>query len=273
MIFQILEICRIELVSMNTKTIVFTILLVFTIFSGLIYITYQNVYAFEGINKPIFFKSSPFEVNDSFVSDMYDAINKNNIYYSIEFINKPAILNINHNQQQQQQQPQPSIGYSQYRTNYLNGYTYNNHYDYRDEFVAQLDPYPVISDYGYYYLDSHGIVYLSFDYSSNVLSYKVIVEGMSYLDGDDIEIIQIHLGRYGENGPTILSLCNEKIGEGHCREGPGLSVEGILEEKDLTGPLTGSSFNELIGFFKSGQSYVYVQSDDHPEGEMRGQIY
>ena len=52
-----------------------------------------------------------------------------------------------------------------------------------------------------------------------------------------------------------------------------MSVEGVLEEKNLTGPLKGSSFNELIGFFKSGQSYVYVQSDDHPDGEMRGQIY
>ena len=268
MIFQILEICRMELVSMNTKIIVFTILFVFTIFSGPIYITYKNVYAFEEINKPIFFKSSPFKVNDSFVSDMYDTINQDNNYYFIEYINEPAILNINHNQQKQ-----PSIGYAQYRTNYLNGYTYNNHYDYRDEFVAQLDPYPVISDNGYYYLDSHGIAYLSFDYSSNVLSYKVIVEGMSYLDGDDVEIIQIHLGTYGENGPTILSLCDEKIGEGHCREGPGLSVEGVVKEKDLTGPLKGSSFSELIGFFKSGQSYVYVQSDDHPEGEMGGQIY
>ena len=190
MILHILEICRIELVSMNTKIIVFTILLVFTIFSGPIYITYQNVYAFEEINKPIFFASSPFIVNDSFVSDMYDTINQDNNYYFIEYTNKPAILNINHNQQQQQ----PSIGYAQYRPNYLNGYTYNNQYDYRDEFVAQLDPYPVISDNGYYYLDSHGIAYLSFDYSSNVLSYKVIVEGMSYLDGDDVEIIEIHLG-------------------------------------------------------------------------------
>ena len=99
------------------------------------------------------------------------------------------------------------------------------------------------------------------------------MEGMSYLDGDDVEIIEIHLGTYGQNGPRILSLCNEKIKEGHCREGPGLSVEGVIDEKDLTGPLKGSSFRELIEFFKSGQSYVYVQSRDHPDGEMRGQIH
>jgi hypothetical protein len=251
---------------LNSKTIVFTFLVVFPIFSGSIYITAQNVDAFEEINTSIF-KNLHFVVDDnSFVSDRYDTINKDNNYNSIEYTNEPAILDINNNQH-------PSFGYSQYGTNYLNDYAYNNHYDYRSEFVAHLDPYPVISDYGYYYLDSHGIVYLSFDYSFSVLSYKVFVEGMSYLDGDDVEIIEIHLGTYGQNGPPILSLCNEKIKEGHCREGPGLSVQGVIDQKDLTGPLKGSSFRELIEFFKSGQSYVYVQSRDHPDGEMRGQIH
>jgi hypothetical protein len=70
-----------------------------------------------------------------------------------------------------------------------------------------------------------------------------------------------------------LSLCNEKIKEGHCREGPGLSVEGVLEEKNLEGPLKGSSFSELIRSVESGESYVYVQSRAHPDGEIRGQIY
>jgi hypothetical protein len=252
---------------MNSKTICFTLLVVFSLFSGSMYITNQNLDAFEEINKPIF-KNSHFEMEDnSFVSYAYDTINQDNNYNHIEYSSEPSILNINPNN------AESSFGYPQYRTNYLNGYSYNNHYDYRNEFVAPLDPYPVISDSGYYYLDSHGIVYLSFDYSFSALSYKVFVEGMSYLDGDDVEIIEIHLGTYGQNGPSILSFCNEKIKEGHCREGPGLSVEGVIEEKDLTGPLKGSSFSELIEFFKSGQSYVYVQSRDHPDGEMRGQIH
>lgn len=267
MIFLILEIFRIELISMNSKTIVFTMFVVFSILSGLsIYTTHQNVDdAFGEINKSIF-KNSHLAMGNSFVSDMYDTINQDNNYNSIKYTNEPTIFNINHYQQ-------PSSGYAEDRNNYLNDYAYKNYYDYRNEFVAQLDPYPVISDHGYYYLDSQGIVYLSFDYSLNELSYRVFVEGMSYLEGDDVEIIEIHLGIHGQNGPSILSLCNEKIKEGHCREGPGLSVEGVLEENDLTGPLKGSSFGELIGYFKSGQSYVYVQSRDHTEGEMRGQIY
>ena len=102
---------------------------------------------------------------------------------------------------------------------------------------------------------------------------EVYLEGLSYLDGDDVEINQIHLGTEGENGPTVLSLCNEKEGKGHCREGPGLSVEGYLKEKDLKGPLKGSSLNELIKSIESRETYVYVQSRHHPEDEIKGQIY
>ena len=141
-------------------------------------------------------------------------------------------------------------------------------------FVAPLDPYQIVSqDRGDHELDSDGIVYLSIDPYLGELSYQVFVEGMSYLEGDDVEIIQIHLGTPGKDGPTVLSLCNEKKGHGHCREGPGLSVEGVLYEKDLKGPLKGSSFDELIELIESGESYVYVQSRDHPEGEIRGQIF
>jgi hypothetical protein len=150
---------------------------------------------------------------------------------------------------------------------------FDNNYNDRINFVASLDPDQIVSqDRGDYELDSHGIVYLSIDPYLGELSYEVFVEGMSYVEGDDIEIIQIHLGIPGQDGPTVLSLCNEKIKEGHCREGPGLSVEGVLEEKNLEGPLKGSSFSELMGLIESGESYIYVQSRDHPEGEIRGQI-
>jgi len=46
-----------------------------------------------------------------------------------------------------------------------------------------------------------------------------------------------------------------------------------LNEKDLKGPLKGSSLNELNKLIESVEIYVYVQSRHHPEGEIRGQIY
>jgi hypothetical protein len=96
---------------------------------------------------------------------------------------------------------------------------------------------------------------------------------MSYLEGGDVEIIQIHLGRPGQNCPTVLSVCNEKTDVGHCREGPGLSVEGTLPVNELEVPLNGASISEIIRLIESGESYVYVQSRDHPEGEVKGHIY
>ena len=43
----------------------------------------------------------------------------------------------------------------------------------------------------------------------------------------------------------------------------------MLKEKDLKGPLKGSSFNELIQLFEYGQAYVYVQTRENSEGEIR----
>ena len=140
-------------------------------------------------------------------------------------------------------------------------------------YIASLDPYQIVSEDRNDDRDSNGIAYLSIDPSFGEISYEVFLDGMSYVEGDDVEIIQIHLGIPGQNGPTVLSMCNEKSKEGHCREGPGLSVAGILEEKDLEGPLKGSSFRELIRLIESGESYLYVQSRAHPEGEIRGQIH
>ena len=91
MIFQILEICRIELVSMNSKIIVFSILLVFPFLSGPVYITYKNVYAFEEINKSIF-KNSPFTVGDYFISDRYDTINQDNNYTLLNILMNLLLL-------------------------------------------------------------------------------------------------------------------------------------------------------------------------------------
>jgi CHRD domain len=156
------------------------------------------------------------------------------------------------------------------------GQNVNAFEEYRSSiFIAPLDPYQIISEEEDTHIssESHGVVYLSINPFSYELSYEVFLEGLSYEEGDDVEIIQIHLEIPGENGPIVLSLCDEKKGKGHCREGPGLSVEGILNGKDLKGPLKDASLNELVELIESGESYVHVQTRDHPEGEIRGQIY
>jgi hypothetical protein len=96
----------------------------------------------------------------------------------------------------------------------------NAYDDYRSTYVASLDPYQIVFEDTDINLDPHGIIYLSIDPFNDELFYEVFLNGLSYEEGDDVEIIQIHLGVSGEKGPIVLSLCNEKKGKGHCREGP-----------------------------------------------------
>ena len=123
------------------------------------------------------------------------------------------------------------------------------------------------------YIDSTGNAFFNFHPDMETVDFKVFLEGMSYVEGDDVEVIDIHLGNQNDHGPSVLSLCNEVKGKGHCREGPGLSVEGSLYVKDLKGPLKNSSFGELIRLIEGGNAYLNVQSRDHPESEISGQIF
>ncbi|MGD1838074.1 MAG: CHRD domain-containing protein, partial [Nitrososphaeraceae archaeon] len=118
-----------------------------------------------------------------------------------------------------------------------------------------------------------GDAFFTFDEENNEFSYEIFLDGMSYeKNDDDVEIIQIHLGGNTDNGPSILAICNEKKGDGHCKEGPGLVVEGEFEEKDMTGPFKKSTFMELLDVFQFGDAYVNIQTDEYPDGELRGQI-
>ncbi|MGD1834850.1 MAG: CHRD domain-containing protein [Nitrososphaeraceae archaeon] len=118
-----------------------------------------------------------------------------------------------------------------------------------------------------------GDAFFTFDEENNEFSYEIFLDGMSYeKNDDDVEIIQIHLGGNTDNGPSILAICNEKKGDGHCKEGPGLVVEGEFKEKDMTGPFKKSTFMELLDVFQFGDAYVNIQTDEYPDGELRGQI-
>ena len=250
----------------------------------LFYITHQNAVGLQETIKSI---SQNLEIaidDDGYFypninDNEYDETHKDTVNDNlIENNNYPIIKNKkknenNNNNNENNNNQQQSSHFLKYKSNFLNNYINNNYNINKNEFIVHLDPYQVVSNERDNYPDSSGIVYLFFDSSFKELFFKVFLEGLSHLEGDDVEIIQIHLGEYGKDGPTILSLCNEKKGKGHCREGPGLSVEGILKEQDLKGPLKDSSLSELIELIEFGESYVYVQTRDHPDGEIRGQIY
>jgi hypothetical protein len=68
----------------------------------------------------------------------------------------------------------------------------------------------------------------------------------------------IHQGKTGENGQpvtTALSMGKAKI-----------------TSSDLQGPLTGKQISDLVDLMKNGGAYVNVHTQQHQNGEIRGQI-
>ncbi|WP_306536487.1 CHRD domain-containing protein [Geobacter sp.] len=79
----------------------------------------------------------------------------------------------------------------------------------------------------------------------------------------------IHRGKKGSSGPPLANLYTGPKKEGKFN---GTLAEGTLTENDLTGELMGKSFNELVQYIQSGETYVNVHTDANPDGEIRGQI-
>ncbi len=96
------------------------------------------------------------------------------------------------------------------------------------------------------------------------LSYKLKVK-----DIENVTAAHIHKGKKGENGPPLAGLFAGPKKEGKFS---GVLAEGKITEKDLLGELQGKPLDELVKLIKSGDLYVNVHTDAHPDGEIRGQI-
>jgi hypothetical protein len=108
--------------------------------------------------------------------------------------------------------------------------------------------------------------YTSFRTATNdtVIKYKVNVTGISDATG-----AHIHIGKTGANGDIIVDLLKDS------KKNPtklGMVVRGNITGADLTGPMKGKTFAELISTMKNGDTYVNVHTQNHPSGEIRGQI-
>ena len=67
----------------------------------------------------------------------------------------------------------------------------------------------------------------------------------------------IHQGKKGENGQPVapLSMGNGKI-----------------TSSDLQGPLSGKQLSDLVSLMSNGGAYVNVHTQQHQDGEIRGQV-
>ncbi|MED4352888.1 CHRD domain-containing protein [Schinkia azotoformans] len=79
----------------------------------------------------------------------------------------------------------------------------------------------------------------------------------------------IHLGHRRINGPVVVILFGPIDPNISVNKGV---VEGVITADDLVGPLQGASIPELLRLIRAGRAYVNVNTAQHPNGEIRGQI-
>ncbi|MGH1145207.1 CHRD domain-containing protein [Bacillus pseudomycoides] len=112
--------------------------------------------------------------------------------------------------------------------------------------------------------DACGLVLFRFNTGFTGLRFKLVL--------NDIEIltaVHIHLGTRGENGQVVAFLFGPVTRGISVNRGV---VTGIIVESDLTGPLQGMSLLELARKMEIDNSYVNAHTENHPNGEIRGQI-
>jgi hypothetical protein len=71
----------------------------------------------------------------------------------------------------------------------------------------------------------------------------------------------IHEGTDGTNGPVILTLSKGMINR-----------QGTVYSDLFEGPLAGKHLSDLINLINNGMVYVNIDTKQHPQGEIRGQL-
>jgi hypothetical protein len=127
--------------------------------------------------------------------------------------------------------------------------------------------------------DGTGIA--NFEVGENSLYYQINV-----LNAGKIISVTINKGPVGTNGDAIVTLIESEDNDvkliGNVPKVTGVasttqssssfSASGNVNVSELTGPLKDKTIADLVTAMQSGQIYVNVQTEDYPEGELRGQI-
>ncbi len=96
------------------------------------------------------------------------------------------------------------------------------------------------------------------------LKYKLTVKGIK-----DVTAAHVHFGKKGESGPPVVGLFSGPEKKGKFS---GTLATGTITDKDLTGPLSGKTVEDLVKDIRGGELYVNVHTDKYPDGEIRGQL-
>jgi hypothetical protein len=109
---------------------------------------------------------------------------------------------------------------------------------------------------------SEGVI--NFKTKNDMMTWKMNVTGITEGTG-----AHIHQGKIGENGDIVVDLM--KVSK-HSDTAKGMIMRGNVTDSSLTGPMEGKTVADLQTAMTNGDTYVNVHTDDHPDGEIRGQV-
>lgn len=87
---------------------------------------------------------------------------------------------------------------------------------------------------------------------------------------DKVTMAHIHSGKIGENGPIVVTLFKTETPSTEPINGN--LVSGNITNAKLEGPMAGKTLIDLTKSMELGETYVNVHTEEHPNGEIRGQI-
>ncbi len=109
---------------------------------------------------------------------------------------------------------------------------------------------------------SEGVI--NFKTNNDMLTWKMNVTGTNDASG-----VNIHKGKAGENGEVIVDIM--KVSK-HSDNPKGMTMRGNVTDSSLTGSMAGQTIADLKTAMANGDTYVNLKTQDHPDGEIRGQI-
>lgn len=100
-------------------------------------------------------------------------------------------------------------------------------------------------------------------------TYEVMVESIC-----NVTQAHIHLGAEGKDGPVVVWLYPEEGMQPKLIDGAlsGTLAEGTITEENFVGEWEGVAFEDILMSFEEETAYVNVHTEEHPGGEIRGQI-